>query len=215
MDAGTVLDNLQARIADVTAASHGQEGALVARFAEAARRVSATVHEVTDAARVATALTGIIQARGARLCQLVRDDLPLGIDWTRAVEAAGSCLSDDPSTLVEADLGLTAAVAGIAETGSLITHLDPVDHRLATMLPLAHVVLLPRDRIVASLEEGLLLTRYRILTAAVAGRPTYVSWVTGPSRTADIERTLAIGVHGPRTVDIILLPSTGTAGGSW
>jgi L-lactate dehydrogenase complex protein LldG len=59
---------------------------------------------------------------------------------------------------------------------------------------------------VESLEDGIAATRDRILTLHAQGKPSYFSWVTGPSRTADIERVLTIGVHGPRELHILIVP---------
>jgi L-lactate dehydrogenase complex protein LldG len=114
-----------------------------------------------------------------------------------------------PDTVSHAGIGITRASLGVAETGSILIHLDDVDGRLLTMLPEIHVALLHEDALVDSLEEGLLLTRYLILESQARGRPSYLSWVTGPSRTADIERVLTIGVHGPKELHIFLLPPTG------
>jgi len=98
-----------------------------------------------------------------------------------------------------AALGVTEADLGIAETGTLYQDATSLVLRLASMLPPVHVAVLPTDRIVGTLEEAL---------PYIAGRgqpPAYAALITGPSRTADIERVLTIGVHGPAELHILCI----------
>ena len=85
----------------------------------------------------------------------------------------------------------------IAETGTIVCVSAGGRAVQAGLLPAHHVVIVRRERIFATLDD---------LFAAVSGAPpTNMTLVTGPSRTADIELTLAIGVHGPEKLDIILV----------
>lgn len=98
-----------------------------------------------------------------------------------------------------AALGVTEADLGIAETGSLYQDATALLVRLASMLPPVHVAVLPSDRIVGTLEEAL-------PHLACRGQPPgYAALITGPSRTADIERVLTIGVHGPAELRILCI----------
>ena len=180
---------------------------LLSRFTQAAKKVGCQITEVQDDLAAGRYIADLAKAKRAKLIQassqLLIDQLGL-----RSLLNGSEILvsGPDPERLLVADMGVSDAVVGIAETGSLLTHLDPVDSRLVTMLPLTHVALLKREALVDSLEDGIALTRNRILTLHAQGRPSYISWVTGPSRTADIERVLTIGVHGPREVHIVLVP---------
>jgi L-lactate dehydrogenase complex protein LldG len=96
--------------------------------------------------------------------------------------------------------GVVLARGGIAETGSIALAYDGLAPRLLSMLSEVCVALLPASAIVPSLDEaGALLAELER-----AGH-RYVSLVTGPSRTADIERVLTIGVQGPKALHIIVL----------
>lgn len=98
------------------------------------------------------------------------------------------------------DIGLTMADLGIAETGSLILNSNSEELRLSTMVSEFHVAVLPKSRI----RE----TSYDIeadLVKMVSAAPSYTAFITGASRTADIERVLALGVHGPLQLHILLL----------
>ena len=96
--------------------------------------------------------------------------------------------------------GFTLADYGIAETGSLVLDSSSEDLRLATMLSEVHVAVLPKSKIVPD-SQALQET----LAARFRKPPCYMSFITGASRTADIERVLTIGVHGPQELHLLLL----------
>jgi L-lactate dehydrogenase complex protein LldG len=96
------------------------------------------------------------------------------------------------------DVGFTVADFGIAETGTLVLESSSEELRLATMICELHVAVLPLSRLrptAYDLEAELL---------PLLAPNSYVCFVTGPSRTADIERVLALGVHGPLDLHVLL-----------
>ena len=98
------------------------------------------------------------------------------------------------------DIGFTIAQAAIAETGTFVLDSKSEELRLATMICEVHVCVVP----VSSIRE----TSFEVesfLRALSKDFPAYVAFITGASRTADIERVLAIGVHGPLELHILLL----------
>lgn len=99
------------------------------------------------------------------------------------------------------DMGLTRADFGIAETGTLVLNSDSEDTRLCTMLSETHVTILEKNTI-----RKTALDMAEELNQMVSRPSSYTAFITGASRTADIERVLAIGVHGPLKVHIILIP---------
>ncbi len=107
---------------------------------------------------------------------------------------------DDRAALLEADAGLSTAQFGVAETGTLVLVGDDERHRLVSLVPPLHVALLRRDRILPTLGAAL-ATLQREDPAAMSRVTTFV---TGPSRTADIELQLVLGVHGPRALRVVL-----------
>lgn len=205
------LAQLEERIRATWAVSRRHQSSLLSRFTSECERVGAAVREVADPQAVGFSITALAKAQRVTLCQMTDPDLAREMNLDTALTEAGIGVAAAPNgeSILHAEMGITRAVFGVAETGSILVHLDEVDGRLLSMLPEIHVALLPQDSLVDSLEEGLLLTRYLILKSHAQGRPSYVSWVTGPSRTADIERVLTIGVHGPRELHIFLLPPTG------
>jgi len=106
------------------------------------------------------------------------------------------------AALMEADVGVTLAQHGIAETGTLILDSGAERNRLASLVPAVHVALLPAAAILGTLGEALVAIR----DESGAARSRTLTFITGPSRTADIELTLVVGVHGPKELHVILTP---------
>lgn len=102
--------------------------------------------------------------------------------------------------LAGVDIAFTMADYGIAETGTLAIESSSEELRLATMLAEIHVAVLPKSRIRATAEDI-----YAELKGLMNQNPDYLAFITGASRTADIERVLALGVHGPLELHILIL----------
>ena len=94
--------------------------------------------------------------------------------------------------------GVSTALYGLADTGSVVLAASPEEPRARSLLPAVHVTLLREDRILPGLDE--------LFAALGADLPSALAIVTGPSRSADIEQKLVIGVHGPGEVHVVLLP---------
>jgi L-lactate dehydrogenase complex protein LldG len=102
--------------------------------------------------------------------------------------------------------GFTIADWGVAETGTLVLDSTSEDVRIATMLAETHVAVLPASKIKPdsmSLENEL----NSVLKKAAS---VYYAFITGASRTADIERVLAVGVHGPKELHILIMEENNT-----
>jgi len=96
---------------------------------------------------------------------------------------------------------LTPVDWGIAETGTLVLDSSSEDLRMATMLSETHVALLPVSKIKPNVEA----LENEINAVLKADAASYYAFITGASRTADIERVLAIGVHGPKELHILIM----------
>lgn len=97
------------------------------------------------------------------------------------------------------DAGVSEAAYALADTGSVVL-LSRDEPRTRSLLPWVHVTLVREDRILPGLEQ--------LFDALGDDLPSSVAIVTGPSRSADIEERLAVGVHGPGEVHVVLLPPT-------
>ena len=117
------------------------------------------------------------------------------IDWHIVEETDGSLRE----FCVSADIGISSGDAGLAETGSVIISSGPGKSRLATLLPPVHVAILPTSKLTSDL--------FTWTAAGQINPPSNITLVSGPSKTADIEQTMAIGVHGPKRFIVILYQS--------
>jgi L-lactate dehydrogenase complex protein LldG len=166
--------------------------------AEAAQVISALASQVGGPIRC----TAAVRERYPGLYEAIRQSaVPLEV--IKELAAA----EPQPSALAAALSGGTGIVltrAGIAETGSVVLADDALAPRLLSMLADVCVALLPASAVLPGLDEAASL-----LDELGRAGHRYVSLVTGPSRTADIERELTIGVQGPRMLHIIVLYEEG------
>jgi L-lactate dehydrogenase complex protein LldG len=105
----------------------------------------------------------------------------------------------DLTPLERVNVGVSVARMAVAESGSLVVQSSSEDRRVELCADV-HVVLVDEASVVASLDEGLAL-----VGRVAAEGPSYVSLISGPSRSADIEFTLAVGVHGPRELHAVMV----------
>jgi len=98
-----------------------------------------------------------------------------------------------------ADVGITSADYALADTGTLVMIASPAEARLVSLLPPAHIAVVPMDRMLTGLDE--LFT----LVPMPADASSSLVLITGPSRTADIEQILVRGVHGPGQISVVLV----------
>lgn len=99
-------------------------------------------------------------------------------------------------------VGITGAFCAIAETGTLLTLSGPRTPATTSLLPETHIAVVRKERVVRSMEDA-----WKLVRAERSGvfMPRALNFISGPSRTADIEQTLVLGAHGPYRVHIVLV----------
>jgi len=164
------------------------------RFVEMARKASADVEQQGGIDELPGLVAGLCGAHGS--------DAVAAIAPHPALEALRWA---DAGVAVEARAGqpddricVSHAVCGVAETGTLVLASGPRSPITLNFLPDVHVVAIPADAIVGTYEDA--WTRIR----ARGYMPRAINWITGPSRSADIEQTLQLGAHGPVRLVIAL-----------
>lgn len=175
-------------------------GSLVERFREALEAVAGHCAVVRDEEEAAEVLRQVVRDTGAR--RVAVSDSALALAVAERARGDAELLSDAGSVeLFDCDVGVTGAQWAIAETGTLVLESDEERHRLASLVPPVHVAVLRSGRIRQTLGEvlGALNEKGR------DGLSRAVTFITGPSRTSDIELTLAIGVHGPGELFVIII----------
>lgn len=169
-------------------------GDLVARFRDNAVRLMSTIAEVPR----------LRDVPGAAAAYLRAYNLPLrAVCWNalQALEWAHNGITMEARPARESDLvGVTEVFCAIAETGTLVTLSGAYTPPVSSLLPETHIAVLRTSQIVPAMEEVWQRLRY------TAGElPRAVNFISGPSRTSDIEQTLTLGAHGPYRVHIILV----------
>ena len=167
----------------------------VARFRERALGLASTVDEVEALAAVPEAVARYLRAASLPLAAVCWAEFA-ALDWhATGIEIAAREARD--SDLV----GITGAFCAIAETGTLMTLSGRDIPATVSLLPETHVAIVRKSRIVRGMEEAWQLARTEL-----GSLPRAVNFISGPSRTADIEQTVTLGAHGPYRVHVILVP---------
>ena len=109
----------------------------------------------------------------------------------------------DKAELEKCDVGITECDALVAQTGSVVVTSRTTGGRALSVLPPHHVVIARRDQLIPDLPAAYALLQSRYANSF----PSMISFVTGPSRTGDIERILVLGAHGPKKLTIYLIES--------
>lgn len=186
------------------------EPEIVGRFIAALRDLRAEPHEVPAEGRTSEVLRSIVQ--GHRAQRVVVASLPSEVQPLVKKGLAGLAVrfledarpEDVVALCAAADVGVTWAEFGVAEEGAVVEVAEDDTARLAASLPIVHVVLLPSRRILQDLGEGMSVAGEILRARPPAERPT-ITFISGPSRTGDIELRLLYGVHGPHSLHVMLL----------
>jgi L-lactate dehydrogenase complex protein LldG len=160
---------------------------LIALFLENAVKAAAGARSIGGGEGLRDALAQLVPQGAAVFC-------PALSELERAV---ADSLPRRVADYAEADVTVEEVLAGIAETGSIVCASSGGRAVQASLLPPHHVAILQAAKIFATLDD--------FFDSCASAPPTNFSLITGPSRTADIELTLAIGVHGPERLDVIVV----------
>jgi len=170
-------------------------GDLLKQFKERCLKLSSDVIETNDRAEVPNLLRNYLNEKKLQtqgVCWPSLSTLP----WS----AAGLDIQSRPSNSHDA-VGVTGAFCAIAETGTLMMLSGKETPPSTSLLPETHVAILDPRRIVATMEDA-----WDLMRTEHKQPPRAVNFISGPSRTADIEMTVTLGAHGPYRVLVILAP---------
>ncbi|MEN3365290.1 MAG: L-lactate dehydrogenase complex protein LldG [Burkholderiales bacterium] len=167
---------------------------LVKRFREQALRMTDTVDEVETVAEVPAAAAKYLDSIGVEKNAIAWKTLT-GLPWA---DAGLQLEFRKPRN--EDMVGITGVFCAVAETGTLMMLSGPDTFASASLLPETHIAVLPASRIVGSMEDAFALAR-----AEHGELPRATNFISGPSRTGDIEQTIVLGAHGPYRVHVIVV----------
>ncbi len=206
------------RLADVMPPIVAEE--LLPKFEAELAKVSGVAHQVSSLEQLDEVLRGVFQAAKAESVVLSRNPLlaqlklgnrlrSMGVavtEWPATAEPSKETQAEYRAACFAAAVGVTGADWALAETGSLVVTSQTEGSQLASLAPPVHIALYTREQLVESLDD--ILERLPLAQNPqdnAAGRS--VVFVTGVSRTADIEQILIRGVHGPRELHAVLIES--------
>jgi len=167
---------------------------LLPRFRERCIAMMSSVAEVASLAQVPQAVAKY----------LTGNKLPLrGVCWTEFADldwaGAGLQIAARPAN-GDDKVGITGTYCALAENGTLMLLSGRDNHATTSLLPDNHIAIVPASRIVRAMEDG-----WDLLRREYDSPPRQVNFISGPSRTADIEMTLVMGAHGPFRVHVIIV----------
>lgn len=183
-----------------------ESGAPLTRFCQVLEALTGRVAVVQGPAEVQATLQAWLQELGARtvvawddrrLHPFLQELAGIQVDWWAGERPAGQRIE----RAAQADVGITAADYLIAYTGTVALLTTPEHGRSVSLLPPVHIVIAEAASLILTMTDVMEeLTKRR----QVSQLPTAVDFITGPSRTSDIEMDLSIGVHGPAKIWVII-----------
>jgi L-lactate dehydrogenase complex protein LldG len=205
------LPNARASIPPRAAVGQGDRAEMAARFQRELEPLGGTSYVTQNANETITLILNLLRDAGGQEI-LAWDDADLPVrglgqalsenGYTRIASHVPANAEGRKAKLAELEravVGITGAFAGLADTGTLALVSEPVRPRMNSLLPPTHVALLPTSRLYPTMAA------FFAAHPDVTQRGSNLVFITGPSRTADIELTLTRGVHGPKFLHVILL----------
>jgi len=158
----------------------------IALFSSKIEKSGAGVKSVTSAEELQLAVSELIHGGGAVYC-------PGMTEIEKSIVIPPETRASD---YLQAKIAVEEVAAGIAETGTIVCLSSTGKALQASLVPYHHVAIILREKIFEDLDEFFARMTYPLATN--------ITFITGPSRTGDIEQTLSIGVHGPGRVDVVI-----------
>lgn len=171
----------------------GIEESRKAAFSHRAGLLASTVEEISRLTEVPLAIANYLKLNKLSTEAVCWPELA-GLPW----QAAGLTVEPRPALAPDV-IGITGVFCAIAETGTLMMLSGTATPAVNSLLPETHIAVVPAQRIVQTMEQAWQLLRNERFIV-----PRAVNFISGPSRTADIEQTVTLGAHGPYRLHIII-----------
>lgn len=163
-------------------------------FCENLRAIGANCKIVTDFAATKSEIENIIEAKNAKTIAI--SDAGIVVFLAERINA-DFVQNASAQELFDCEIGITSAQFGIAETGTLVIESDKEFNRLTSLIPPCHICILEASKLRNNLGE--------VLAELEKDLSKSITFITGQSRTSDIELTLALGVHGPKELFVFIV----------
>ncbi|MDR1605036.1 MAG: lactate utilization protein [Gracilibacteraceae bacterium] len=182
-----------------------EKNGLYEQFAARVAAVNAECYRAADTKEMLALITAALEKRQAAKVAVFPSPLITEAGLPDALAQSGYevFIDDLRRKIPQATVGITETQWGIAELGTMAQYAPEVDNRLCSTLVDTHIALLKHSAILPELDDAL------AAIASGGALPNYVGFITGPSRSSDIERVLTVGVHGPKELVIIVVDEGG------
>ncbi|AQS58301.1 LutC/YkgG family protein [Desulforamulus ferrireducens] len=176
--------------------------ALYDKFKVSAEMLSAEVHRAGNLEEARQLVTQLIKELGAKKVVYAPSELVDALDMKALGQAAGVVMTAENlrQNAADAELGISQLDYAIAEIGTLAGNANSIESRMVSILPPIHMAIVKTANILPNLLEAIATYNQKL-----GELPRYLTFVSGPSRTSDIERVLTIGVHGPGRLIIVFI----------
>ena len=209
------VDHLEEQAREVRDRVQANQGALLDKLAEVAQLRGWQVRRAPDPEEAMDYVRSLANSLGTdrvvRSRQEVFETVPvdatltgMGITVTEVAHGDGRSRESLREEIAISGMGITGVDYAIAETGSAVIVPRKGLGRLVSLVPPIHVALVRTEDVIESLDDLFLLRRLEYVRNGGDMGP-YLNFITGPSRTADIEQTIVVGVHGPKEAHMVLL----------
>jgi L-lactate dehydrogenase complex protein LldG len=180
----------------------------IERFRERLESVGGSCDVVNSEEEAGRALSHIVAELKSKnaASRIALSDAPVISSLVRDIAADEIAVCPTATELFKYDVGITMAQAAIAETGTLILQAETERHRLVSLLPPVHIGIVYARDIVLTIGDAL----RQLQGNEPKEMSRAITFITGPSRTADIELTLTVGVHGPKELHVIVIDGLAT-----
>lgn len=179
---------------------------LLEQLIEELANVNTEVHTARNIDEIYEYIKGVIRRKGIKSFTAWDSEYLRSLNLNRLLEGEGleHIISNDKYKIAEAQIGITGVDHAIADTGTLALLTDGSKPRSVSLLPPIHLAIVREANIVSNINE--LFTILKQTHDAGNPIPSCMTFITGPSRTADIELNLTLGVHGPKELYVIIAP---------
>ncbi len=182
--------------------------ALTVQFLEEVRKISGNADFVDSENGIKDFILRFVEERGFQFFTVWDSDLLRSLNIRNTLESRGLQYAspDDKHEMAKADIGITEADFGIANSGTIVLLANERQPRTVSLIPSIHIAILKSDKIVGNINDLFAhITNLFVGVESVDNITSCMTFITGPSRTADIELNLTLGVHGPKEIYVLVL----------
>ncbi len=175
---------------------------LYKEFKEKAGALSAEVHRAANVSEARQLISKLIGELEVEKVVFAPSPLVDALDIKEMAKTTGVEVTNNQlrEHAADAGLGISELQYGIAEIGTLVGNATSIESRMVSILPPVHLAVVPTKNLLPTLLDAI-----AVYNEKLGELPRYLTFVSGPSRTADIERVLTIGVHGPERLIILFI----------